>query len=146
MKHFFIIFSSILLFNISCSNNDNNDNNDTSICDKAAQVISDNNFQDIITANYMITNVVLNGDCLSVTISSSGCDGATWQMKLLSSNSIFESFPIQREVKLELDNQEECLAVIQKTISFDLIPFQVDEYHQVVLNIDGWDQSIIYNY
>ena len=136
--------SVFLLLSISCSDDDKKtiDSN----CDKQAQVVSDTNFQDIITANYMITNVVLNGDCLSVTISSSGCSGETWDVELISSNSILESFPVQRLVKIELDNPEVCLAIVQKTVSFDLAPFQVDGPNQVILNIDGWNETINYQY
>ena len=136
--------SVFLLLSISCSDDDKKtiDSN----CDKQAQVVSDTNFQDIITANYMITNVVLNGDCLSVTISSSGCSGETWDVELISSNSILESFPVQRLVKIELDNPEVCLAIVQKTVSFDLAPFQVDGQNQVILNIDGWNETINYQY
>jgi hypothetical protein len=144
MKYFFTVMSVFLLLSISCSDDDKKtiDSN----CDKQAQVVSDTNFQDIITANYMITNVVLNGDCLSITISSSGCSGETWDVELISSNSILESFPVQRLVKIELDNPEVCLAIVQKTVSFDLAPFQVDGQNQVILNIDGWDETINYQY
>ena len=144
MKYFFTVMSVFLLLSISCSDDDKKtiDSN----CDKQAQVVSDTNFQDIITANYMITKVVLNGDCLSVTISSSGCSGETWDVELISSNSILESFPVQRLVKIELDNPEVCLAIVQKTVSFDLAPFQVDGQNQVILNIDGWNETINYQY
>ena len=144
MKHFLTLLSCLFLVTISCSDDDKKTVN--SNCDKQAIVFSDDNFQDVITANYMITNVVLNGDCLSVTISSSGCSGETWDVELISSNSILESFPVQRLVKIELDNPEVCLAIVQKTVSFDLTPFQVDGQNQVILNIDGWDEPITYQY
>ncbi len=67
-------------------------------------------------------------------------------MELISSTSILESFPVQRLVKVELDNEDACLAVFQKTVSFDLAPFQVDGQNQVILNNDGWDQPITYQY
>ena len=49
-------------------------------------------------------------------------------------------------MKIELDNPEVCLAIVQKTVSFDLTPFQVDGQNQVILNIDGWDEPITYQY
>lgn len=144
MKLFLTLLSCLFLVTISCSDDDKKTVN--SNCDKQALVFSDDNFQDVITANYMITNVVLNGDCLSVAISSSGCSGETWDVELISSNSILESFPVQRLVKIELENPEVCLAIVQKTVSFDLAPFQVDRQNQVILNIDGWDEPITYQY
>jgi hypothetical protein len=145
MKHFFRVISFFLLLTISCSD-DNNNNNANSNCNKQAQVISDITFEDIITANYMITNVVLDGDCLAVTVSSSGCSGDTWEMKLLGSNSVLQILPIQRSAKIELNNQEACLAIVQKTVSFDLVPFQIDGQNEVLINIEGWDEPITYEY
>jgi hypothetical protein len=145
MKNSLKVLLCLILLNISCSD-DNNNNNVNSNCDKLSQVISEENFQDVITANYMITNAALDGDCLSVTISSSGCNGETWEMKLLGTNNVMESLPLQRDVKIELDNQELCLAVFQKTVSFDLIPFRVEGQNQVDLHLDGWDETIEYQY
>lgn len=33
-----------------------------------------------------------------------------------------------------------------KTVSFDLITFQIDGQNKLPLNIDGWNKQIIYNY
>ncbi len=144
MKKLIIALSCLVFLYISCSDDDKKTVN--SNCDKQALVVNENAFQDIITANYMITNAILNDDCLSITVSSSGCNGETWEMNFIGSNSVLESFPVQRLVKVELDNQEACLAVFQKTVSFDLVPFQVNGQSQVTLNIEGWDEPIIYQY
>lgn len=145
MKYFFTVLSCFLVVLLAACSDDNSKTVNSN-CDKQALVIDDNNFQDIITANYMITNIVLNGDCLEITLSSSGCDSNTWEMNLISSNSFFESLPLQRRVKVELNNQETCLAVFQKTVSFDLIPLRIDGQNQVPLNIEGWSEPITYQY
>lgn len=144
MKQFSIALSCFLLLTVSCS--DDNKKIISSNCDKQAQVFSDHAFQDIITTNYAITNVVLNDDCLSITVSSSGCDGEMWDMNLISTNNFSEYFPLERQVKVELDNQEACLAVFQKTVSFDLDSFQIAGQNEVRLNIEGWNKMIIYHY
>ena len=143
------IFTLLVLFGmlfISCSDDDNNTGN-VSQCDLTSQIIENEVFQDIETYNYQINNVVLNQNCLEITLTSSGCDGNTWEMNLYSTDNFYDPiYPLQRAVKLELINNEICLAIIQKTISFDLTPLQIEEQNEVPLNIEGWEEQIIYQY
>ena len=53
---------------------------------------------------------------------------------------------MQRAVKVELVNNQLCLVVLQKTKSFDLLPFQIKGQNQVPLNILGWNKTIIIKY
>ena len=53
---------------------------------------------------------------------------------------------MQRAVKVELVSNQLCLAVLQKTKSFDLLPFQISGQNQIPLNILGWNKTIIYKY
>lgn len=131
-KIFTPIICSILLILSSCSSSD-----DKTSCAKNAQTVSQETFNNVIT-NYTITDVALNEDCLDITISSSGCSGESWQMSLFSNP--------QRDLKVKLVNQELCLAVLEKTTSFSLIPLRIQGQHQVTLNIDGWAEPIVYNY
>ena len=43
-------------------------------------------------------------------------------------------------------NNQECLAVFQKTKSFDLTPFRIEGQNSVPLNIEGWNEQVIYEY
>lgn len=103
-------------------------------------------FPQINTNNYGITNVVLNGDCLEITVSASGCDPDNWTMNLVGAKSLAAVLPPHVGVKLELINNEACLAVFQKTVSFNLTAFQWVEQNQVQLNLDGWNTPILYQY
>jgi hypothetical protein len=47
---------------------------------------------------------------------------------------------------MELINDEACLAFFQKTVSFDLTPFQIDGQSDLPLNINGWNEQITYEY
>ena len=114
-------------------------------CNKMA-IVDTNRFNQTPTTNYTITNVVLNGDCLKVTISSSGCDPNNWDMNFIASENVMESFPVQRSAKVQLVNDEACLAVFQKTMSFDLIPLRVQGQNQVQIHLQGWSTSIMYQY
>jgi len=94
-----------------------------------------------------IQGVELQGDCLAITFSSSGCDGSRWVTKLIDSEAVLESFPVQRVLRLSLQNDEECDAVITRTLSFDLRPVQLEAYDRIILNIDGYEgERILYTY
>ena len=140
---FVALFGIIGMIFISCSD-DETAINET--CGSNAEVIAETIFNDITTSNYTISDVNLNGDCLEIKIGSSGCNADQWQMNLYSTDSFYTVYPYQRTVKLKLINNQECLAVFQKTKSFDLTPFQIKGQNQVPLNIEGWSTTIIYKY
>ena len=134
---------SMFLLVISCSDSKDSQSQN---CDKKSRVISTEAYNNLVTTNYTITSVALNEDCLDVTISSSGCSGNTWQMNLFSSDNFPDILPLQRNLKLQLDNPEACLAIVTKTVSFDLAPLQISGQHRITFNLTGWDQQIVYNY
>ena len=67
-------------------------------------------------------------------------------MEMFSTNAFYNIFPLQRAVKVKLINNQECLAVFQKTKSSDLTPFRIEGQNSVPLNIEGWNEQIIYEY
>ena len=103
-------------------------------------------FPQVNTTNYGVTNVVLNGDCLEITVSSSGCNPDNWDMNFVASEVVVETLPNQWYAKVELINNEVCQGVFQKTVSFDLTPFQITGQNNVQINIAGWNNSIMYQY
>lgn len=135
MKQFFtlLFFCSAVSFFSGCSNNDNTSES----CNDQATLIADQPFNEIGTENYTLTDVTLSGNCLSVTISASGCSSNSWEMNL---------FGNQQQLKLELINPELCAAVFQKTVSYSLIPLQAEGQNKVTLTLEGWNEDIIYNY
>ncbi len=144
-KLFVLILISSLIF--ACSKEDENDNLSEGLgCKIGAEVIPENDFNAVETNNYSISEVKLNGDCLKITISSSGCDSENWEMKLYSTNNFYAVYPLQRFVKIKLINDELCKAILQKTVSFDLTPFQIEGQSEIPLNIEGWNEQIIYTY
>lgn len=144
MKNIFAFVLLGIMF-ISCSDDDNSIEY-VSDCDLISQVIDEESFQEIETNNYLITNVELNQDCLEITFGSSGCDGSTWEENLFSKDVLFDALPLQRAVRFELSSQELCAAYFEKTVSFDLVPFQIEGQNEVPLNIEGWEEAIIYQY
>lgn len=136
----------ISVFFVACDFLDDHIKNPiTTTCDKSA-VEDATRFNQVSTNNYTITNVVLNGDCLEITVSASGCDPDNWTMNLVGAKSLAAVSPPHVGVKLELINNEACLAVFQKTVSFNLTAFQWVGQNQVQLNVDGWNTPILYQY
>ena len=84
-----------------------------SICDLA--VVLDNSIYETVESDFCsLKTAEIDGDCLSVNISASGCDGSTWVLTIVDSEEIAESMPPQRYLKLALANNEVCLAVFNK--------------------------------
>ena len=109
-------------------------------------IIDETKYNQTNNNNYTITNVVLNGDCLKITVSSSGCNPNNWDMNFVASEVVVQTLPNQWNAKVELINNEACQAVFQKTVSFDLTPFQITGQDQVQIKIQGWNTSIMYQY
>lgn len=143
-----LLFILTLVF-VGCKGDDSNccphPNPDPTNCNEFS-IIDETKYNQTNTNNYTITNVVLNGDCLEITVSSSGCNPNNWDMNFVASEVVVETLPNMWYAKVELINNEDCQAVFQKTVSFDLTPFKITGQNQVLINIQGWNTSIMYQY
>lgn len=135
-----LILILIGLSNLSCANDDDNENN----CDFET-VISADQFVNAPADQLTINSLEINDNCLKINFSSGGCNGDTWELKLIDSEDILESLPPQRNLRLSLKNGEECEAYITKELTFDISNLQVNE-NQVQLNITNSDKNILYEY
>ena len=113
-------------------------------CEKLVQ--PDATKYDQETDFYNISSVKIEGDCLEMEFSASGCSGSSWTWELYDQEVVMEFFPIQRNIKLVLDNKEACLAVFTQTTSFDLSPIQTSTYEEIRLNLEGWGEQLSYTY
>jgi SAM-dependent MidA family methyltransferase len=138
----FLFFVSFLAS--SCSNDDCPSNSVS--CGTNAILVANETLDAIQTNNYQIQSVTLSGNCLEVTIASSGCNADNWTMNLFSNTTFFDSFPLQRFAKIEVITNEACLAVLQKTVYFDLQPFQIEGQDSVTIMIEGWNTPVNYQY
>jgi len=130
-------------FGLVCCNN-NDDNIDLGNCDFVA-IISSELYKNAPKDQLTIDNIEINSDCLKIGISSSGCDGGSWELKLIDSGDVLESNPPQRNLKLLLKNTELCKAYIRKEFTFNIANLRV-EGNQVRLNIINADNHILYKY
>lgn len=112
-------------------------------CDQNV-IISETEYRDAISDPFSITKIEIIENCLNITFSASGCDGSTWEIKLIDSRLVVESNPCQRSLKLILQNKEICTAVPSKEISFNIEDLQIEGNDKTTLNISG--EMITYEY
>lgn len=142
MKKIGVFF--ICLFVLSCNSND--EPTIENKCNVSSEIISSEDFSAVSTSNYAITKVEINEDCIEITFGSSGCGTELWEEHLFSVDSFYTIFPLQRDLKMKLINEELCEAYFIKTVSFDLTPLQIDGQNIVPLNIYGWNEQVSYEY
>lgn len=131
----------MLFMNTQCDEDDVQ----SSPCDQ--MVVIDNGFYNAANSDeYSLQNAEIIDNCLSLSISASGCDGSSWSMVLVDSGAVAESSPEQRFLKFVFTNNEECLAVLSQERSFDLSNLQVEGSNEILLNIEGFPDSLSYQY
>nr|WP_321243966.1 hypothetical protein [uncultured Psychroserpens sp.] len=132
----------MLLMNTQC---DEDDRYIQPPCDQT--VVVDAGFYESAESDvYELNSVQITGNCLSLSISASGCDGNSWSMVMVDSGDIAESSPEQRFLKFVLTNEEACLAFVPQERSFDLTPIKVDGSNEIILNIEGFPEALTYTY
>ena len=124
----------------SCS-----DDSDSSQCNQSIK-ISASGYDNGPDDHVQITNAEIMDNCLKITFGASGCSGDNWIVELYDASVVLESFPVQRNIRLSLDNKEDCLAFFTREISFDLTPIEIEEYETIILNLKDFDRSIRYEY
>ena len=134
---------SFLLLNTQCEDDDVGIQ--PTDCDYFA-IVDDDQYQNATSGFFQIVSAEINGDCLNLEISASGCDGSTWSLELFASSDIMESMPVQRSIRAVFANNEACLAVFTRTITFDLSNLQIEGATQIMFNLQDYSESILYSY
>jgi hypothetical protein len=111
-------------------------------CDGDSIIVDQTMFDATDTSNYTITGVSLLNNCLTITLTSSGCDGNSWTASLIDSGLQTASIPPQRHVRLSLTNNETCLAIFERSYTFDI---NSGHPETVIYNIEGWNIPIVIN-
>ena len=166
MKKVAILLSLIAFIAVSCEKNElkfqdsfDNDEQESPINDEPDYYLDDNQIdKDVIISmteyenapdSYVeIIEAKIEDNYLKIKFSASGCDGNSWNVKLICMGDYMKSNPPQTSLRLSLDNNEDCTAVITKEISFNLDPlieyFRHFGINKIYLNISG--KSILYTY
>ncbi len=107
-------------------------------------VINAEQYEQINTTNGLVINSLkIEGDCLKVSYSSSGCSAETWELQLIDSGAILESLPPQRNLVFSFKNEEMCQAYFTKEATFNISSIK-EQDGKVWLNIKNTDKRILY--
>jgi len=145
VKYFKFLVVIFLLPLFSCDNDDNATTNQPSNTCGEAVIVNQNKFEYESDDAHTVNSVTLEGNCLIINFSASGCDGSNWEVKLIASEAVAESLPPQRYLRISLLNPELCDAYITKTIDFDISGVQIDE-SPILLNFEDYEDAILYEY
>lgn len=89
MKYKYItIFLLSTLSLLACSSND--DDQSPNGCDFRT-VISLSQYENAPSDDVHINSLTIDNNCLKINFSASGCDGNSWELKLIDSEAILES-------------------------------------------------------
>ena len=113
--------------------------------DKENVIVSKNQFDNASKDPFQFKEVTLTGDCLQVVISYGGGCGDV-EALLIDSEGIDDSLPVQRYLRLSFQDEDLCEALVEKELSFDLKPIQIQDENQIKINLEGWDNPILYSY
>ena len=145
MKYRTLIVLIVFIGLTSCDSDDDNVNSNAVSCDFET-IINADLYTNAPNDELSINEATIIGNCLQLTFSANGCDGSSWVVKLIDSEEIFESLPVQRNLRLSLENIEACTAVPTKTLTFDISELQIPNENQVYLNITNSGDQILYEY
>lgn len=134
-----IILALSILFSLTgCSDDDKGINYQGTIIDNQQYTASkSDSFTLIRLSNYrgfLKANIRYGGGCKEVSV------------KLIDSGEIFESDPIQRNLKIIFTDNDECEALVEKDFYFDIRNLQVNNVSKVLLTFQGSDLTYLYKY
>ena len=143
MKMFSIhVIVSVLLLSIcACADND-------SLIDGCgdAVILKDYDSGNSTDTEMRIIAMEVEGDCLSITYGSGGCDGNTWATNVYSKLAYGKTSPPQRYALFELIDTELCEAYIKKTAEFDLSTMRIEGEQSIHIVFEGYDEVLTYTY
>jgi hypothetical protein len=116
-------------------------------CDQNV-LISQTEYENAPNDHVAIIDTKIENNCLKIKFGSSGCDGSSWNAKLIGLGNYDKSNPPQTTLRLSIDNKEMCAVNITKEISFNLEPlaeyFRHHGTKKLYLNIG--EKEILYEY
>lgn len=149
MKYSYLLFVLCIATFMACGDDDDGRNLEelppVPSCGKAVTV-NEAKFNAAQTEPYQITDVKIEGDCLTIDISASGCSVDNWVVNGYASESYAEPIPIIRYVKFDFEVIEACLAFFQTSYEYDLTNWQVEGENVMNINIEGWEPLVRYEY
>lgn len=141
----FALLLSFCLLNTQCDNDDDVVLLTGNGCDDYATV-SDDAYNLESPLEFTLLNAEITGDCLSIEFSAVGCDNSSKNLYLYVSTEVAESMPVQRYVKAHFEDAGMCETEFEKVMSFDLLDLQLDAQNAMRINLEGWEEPLLYEY
>lgn len=108
-------------------------------------IIDNEQYRNAQSNTFEIIGITSEQNCLKITLRhGGGCSEVN--AELVDSGDILESDPVQRNLRLVFDNDEECEALIQKDFLFDITNLQIENNDRVLLKFQGSDLTYLYEY
>lgn len=113
----------------------------------AVELVSDKDYDDCDgdEDEFTIHHVTFYNDSMHILVDyGGGCGEADFD--LLAKESYTAAAPTTRELKLCLDKDDDCEALLQREVSFDLTPIQESGQDSLLINLHGFDETVTYHY
>ncbi|WP_281752743.1 hypothetical protein [Neptunitalea chrysea] len=130
---------------LSCSEDDANTGN-VNPCSENSVLVSPTDYSATPSYQSSVVSAIIDGDCLTVMVSSSGCDGSTWEASFFAANPQTSNGQVTYDSRVDIINLEICLALPSVEFVFDLTNLQVAGSNSVTLSIDGLNSDLLYTY
>lgn len=142
MNNLIVIAGALVLMAFSCETNTTDDLKPNTACETVTLV---EDLGSLKTDDFAIDSVAIKDNCLHVWVMyGGGCGGADF--KMYQSKLVMQSYPPQLTMKLTLDDKDFCKALIGKELSYDLSTARIENKGSVILRLEGFKQSIRYDY
>lgn len=139
-KIIFLIFISAVM--ISCNNDDNPDN---SLKNSDLIRVDNKLFLNAPNDEFEIVTATISNNKLNLTIFYGGGCGNIYY-DLVTVDDYIDTNPIQKNIRLAFDDEDNCEAGIELELSFDLTQIQISSTDRIILNLNRWGNQIEYNY
>ncbi|MEM6723608.1 MAG: hypothetical protein AAF598_06190 [Bacteroidota bacterium] len=108
--------------------------------------VDDALFTDAPDDAFEISQASIENDRLDLTILyGGGC--STIAYDLVAPTDVDETTnPIERVVRLAFFDEDNCEALIELMLSFDITPLQTSTADSLQINLEGWNVPLIYQY
>ena len=144
------ILFSICCVALSCSVKPKNQDTPSSSTTAATSTTCDNvvlidekKYESSVSDKFTLLGARIIESCLIVQIHyGGGCGDVT--LDLIDAGVIMESEPLQRKIKLVLDDQDNCEALVTKVFTFDISSLKLNLNNNILLRLDGWEKPILY--
>ena len=113
-----LISSVLFLFGLLIAGCDKSDTIPPPVSDCEDQaIVSADLYQNGPADEYFLQSASIDGNCLKMTVRyGGGCEEVLFQ--LFDADAIMESLPVQRNIRLSLEDDDHCEALITKDLSF----------------------------